>query len=145
MRVSDLYRGLLLLYPADFRKQFSEEMISVFEQRAGECAANREPVAFAFFVMEFFGIVKGACIMWLAKVLPANRKPSRPEAAAATVGPMTISELTEQRDAAIKDMVASIAEHDFINARRYSYEEVRLKRLLQDLEDGISVTGSRTA
>ena len=32
MKLSDLYRFLLLLYPASFRRQFSEEMISVLEQ-----------------------------------------------------------------------------------------------------------------
>ena len=42
MKLIDLYRVLLLLYPADFRQQFSEEMISVFEQRAGERLANRD-------------------------------------------------------------------------------------------------------
>jgi hypothetical protein len=31
-------------------------------------------------------------------------------------------------------MVASIAKHDFLNARRYSYEESRLKMALYDLE-----------
>jgi hypothetical protein len=48
MRVVDLYRGLLFLYPADFRDQFSEEMVSVFQQRAGE-----RPGIFSFFAREF--------------------------------------------------------------------------------------------
>ena len=138
MKVVDLYRGLLFLYPGDFRNQFSEEMISVFQQRAGE-----RPETFQFFLSEFSGIAKGACIMWLAKILTRNPSPS--EAEDATCTPVTIAELTSQRQAAIRKMVASIAKHDFLNARRYSYEEVRLKRILRDLEDGISVPGGSTA
>ena len=138
MRVVDLYRGLLFLYPGDFRNQFSEEMISVFQQRAGE-----RPETFQFFLSEFSGIAKGACIMWLAKILTRNPSPS--EAEDATCTPVTTAELNSQRQAAIRKMVASIAKHDFLNARRYSYEEVRLKRILRDLEDGISVPGRSTA
>jgi hypothetical protein len=138
MRVVDLYRGLLLLYPGDFRNQFSEEMISVFQQRAGE-----RPETFEFFLREFSGIAKGACIMWLAKILTSNPSPS--EAEDATYTPLTVVELNCQRQSAIKKMVASIARHDFLNARRYSYEETRLKRVLRDLEDGTPAPGNRTA
>jgi hypothetical protein len=138
MRVVDLYGSLLFFYPADFRNQFSEEMICVFQQRAGEC-----PGTCNFFVREFSSIAKGACIMWLAKILTRNPSPS--EAEDATCTPVTIAELNSQRQTAIRKMVASIAKHDFLNARRYSYEEVRLKRILGDLEDGISAPGSSTA
>lgn len=138
MRVVDLYRGLLFLYPVAFRDQFSEEMISVFQQRAAE-----RPGTFNFFVREFSSIANGACIMWLAKILTRNPSPS--EAADATCTPVTIADLNSQRQTAIRKMVASIARHDFLNARRYSNEETRLKRILQDLEEGISVPGSRTS
>jgi hypothetical protein len=129
MRVVDLYRSVLFLYPADFRNQFSEEMISVFQQRAAE-----RPGAFYFFVREFSSIAKGACIMWLAKNL--TRHPSPSEATDTTGTTLTISELDNQRQTAIRKMVASIARHDFLNARRYSNEETRLKRVLHDLEKG---------
>lgn len=138
MRVVDLYRSLLFLYPGDFRNQFSEEMISVFQQRAAE-----RPGTFNFFVREFSSIVKGACTMWLAKIL--TRHPSPSEAADATCTRVTIAELDSQRQTAIRKMVASIARHDFLNARRYSNEEVRLKRILRDLEDGTPAPGRETA
>jgi hypothetical protein len=140
MRVVDLYRGLLFLYPVSFRNQFSEEMISVFQRRAAERSGT-----FKFFVREFSSIAKGACIMWLAKILSVNRNPSPSEATDATCTPVTIAELDSQRQTAIRKMVASIARHDFLNARRYSYEEARLKRILRDLEEGISLPGSRTS
>jgi len=46
--------------------------------------------------------------------------------------PFPTAEVARLRDAAIRNMVAAIARHDFNNARRYSYEEARLKTLLQD-------------
>jgi hypothetical protein len=140
MKALDLYRGLLFLYPGDFRNQFSEEMISVFQQRAGE-----RPETFKFFLREFSSIVKGACIMWLAKILTFKRNPSPSEGEDATCTPVTVAELTSQRQTAIEKMVASIAKHDFLTARRYSYEEIRLKRILHDLEDGISAPEGSTA
>jgi hypothetical protein len=129
MRVVDLYRGLLFLYPVAFRAQFSEEMVSVFQQRAGE-----RPGIFSFFAREFFSIAKGACTMWLAKILTVNSNPPPSEAADATYSPVNIAEINSRRLTAIRMMVASIAKHDFLNARRYSYEESRLKRALYDLE-----------
>lgn len=128
MRATDVYRGLLLLYPADFRNQFSGEMISVFEQRAGERFADRNSAPVAFFVIEFLSLLKGAFIMWLAETLTQDRNPSPADA---TDTP-TLEELTKLRATAIKKMCASIAEHDFNTARQYSYEEARLKNLLRD-------------
>jgi hypothetical protein len=139
MRLLDLYRGFLFLYPGDFRRQFSQEMISVFQQRAGE---RRESLP--FFLREFSSIVKGASIMWLAKVLSVNRDPS-PLEENTTGTPVTVAELDSQRQSAIKKMVASIARHDFPNARRYSYEEARLKRMLCDREAGSLPSGSGSA
>ncbi len=47
--------------------------------------------------------------------------------------PLTLAEGAKQRETAIRNMVASIARHDFTNARRYSEEETRLKNFIQDL------------
>jgi hypothetical protein len=130
MRAADIYRCALVFYPREFREQFSEEMISVFEQRAGEHFAGRELAPFAFLLREFFGIMKGAHVMWLSKFLPVDRDGLRPDTSVSSTATVTASEVKLQRDAAIRNMVAAIAEHDFINARRYSYEEMRLKNIL---------------
>jgi hypothetical protein len=145
MRFNHIYRGLLLLYPADFRNQFSEEMICVFEQRAGERLASRNSATFVFVVTELSGILKGACTMWLAKILTVRRNSSSADTSNPPAAALTVAEAIKRRDAAIKKMVASIAAHDFINARRYSEEETRLKNLLQDLENGLPIGKSRTA
>ena len=134
MKALDLFRGLLFLYPRDFRGQFSEEMITVFQQRLGE-----RPESFKFLLWEFFSIAKGACIMWLARIRTLNVNPAPTEAEGASCASVTVAELNRQRQTAIKEMVTSIARHDFLNARRYSYEEVRLKRILRDLENGTTL------
>jgi hypothetical protein len=133
MRANYCFRALLLLYPADFRRQFSAEMLCVFEQRAGEPFANGNSATFAFLLWEFFSILKGAYTMWFARMLQINRNhlPSQPTST--NLEPLTFAEATKQREAAIRNMVSSIARHDFINARRYSEEETRLKNLVQDL------------
>ena len=133
MRFSNTYRILLFLYPADFRRRFSAEMLLVFEQRVNEHLANRGSGPFAFLLIEFWGIMKGAYIMWFAKILGNNRKSLSREATTSSIEPLTVAEATKRRDAAIKNMVASIAKHDFSSARRYSYEETRLKNLIWDL------------
>jgi hypothetical protein len=145
MKMSTLYRALLHLYPASFRKQFSEEMICVFEQRAGERFANRKSASIVFLFTEFSGIVRGAIIMWLARILAAQRNPSSSNAVNSSSEPLSIAQVATQRDTAIRNMVAAITQHDFSNARTYSYEEARLKRLLQDMEKPAPVGHSTTA
>jgi hypothetical protein len=50
-------------------------------------------------------------------------------------------EAARQRALAIQNMVAAIANHDFVAARRYSDEETRLKRALRRFEsDGAEVS-----
>ena len=61
--------------------------------------------------------------MWLAKILYRQPHSSPSEAEDVTGTPVTIAEVESQRQTAIRKMVASIAKHDFLNARRYSYEE----------------------
>jgi hypothetical protein len=142
LKLSDLYRVLLLLYPADFRSQFSEEMISVFQQRAGERFANRDSQPIAWLAIEFLSIVKGAHTMWLTRILPFHHNSSSCDA---TEAPLTVAEVAHRRRAAIKGMCTAIAKHDFINARRYSNEEARLEHLLAEMNRGISIGQSRTA
>ena len=74
MRFSNTYRILLFLYPADFRRHFSAEMLFVFEQRENEHLTDRGSTPFAFLLTEFWGIMKGAYIMWFAKIIGVNRK-----------------------------------------------------------------------
>lgn len=146
MRFRNIYRILLFLYPAEFRRRFATEMLFVFEQRANEHPTDRGSAPVAFLLTEFSGIMKGAYIMWFARILGVNRKSLSQEARTSSFEPLTVAEATRQRGAAIEKMVASIATHDFSSARQYSYEETRLKNLIRDLaNEGGPITSSVTA
>jgi hypothetical protein len=131
-KTTTVFRALLWLYPSEFRQQFSQEMISVFEQRAGELFADRGAVSFALLLTEFFAIVKGANIMWFSKILPFRREQS--ESGGTTAHILSVEEATKLRTQAIEKMVAAITDHDFVTARRYSDEEARLKHVLVELQ-----------
>jgi hypothetical protein len=105
-------------------------MISVFE-RSGQVPKNRRIEPSAFLLAESCGVLKGASLMWLTRILPIDRNHSRRNTEPAAAGILSVEEATRQRDAAIKNMTAAIAEHDFVNARRYSNEEVRLTRAIE--------------
>jgi hypothetical protein len=150
MRISDFYRGLLRLYPADFQKQFSEEMLGVFEQRAAEHFASGGTASIAFVVKEFISIAKGGCMMRMARTFAIyrdkfQRNNSQPATVNLTQAPLTIAEAAKQHDTAIKNMVTAIAGQDFPKARQYSYEEIRLKNLLKDLQNEVAAGNSETA
>lgn len=83
--------------------------------------------------------------MWLGRIVSINRKQIRagiPESSGAS---LTVAQAIEQRNVAIKNMVAAIATHDFLNARRYSDEEIRLKAFIERSERGGRVESVGTA
>ena len=54
-----LYRTLLRLYPAAFRREFGEEMIAVFREAQADAATGRLAGA-SFLWREVFGVIGGA-------------------------------------------------------------------------------------
>jgi hypothetical protein len=135
MKSIHFHRALIYLYPENFRRQFSEEMISVFERRAGERFVNRKSVSVAFLLSEFCGIVRGASSMWLANLLSGSQESSVSNEVDSIAEPVSIVEVTRQRETAIKNMVAAITRHDFSQARHYSYQEAHLNRRAQEMQD----------
>jgi hypothetical protein len=133
MKPASLYKRLLWLYPPGFRKEFSAEMLEVFQQRAKDRFAGKE-LPFVFFCAEFIGLIKGAYVMWLSKVVSINRKPVQSQTAEAET-PLTLAHAKAARQGALNRMVAAIANHDFVNARRYSEEEHRLTAFIRTSEN----------
>jgi hypothetical protein len=144
MKMRDFYRGFLRLYPADFHKQFAEEMLGVLEQTSADHFANRGTASIALVVKEFISIAKGACIMRMSKIFAPPRNNSQPGTVTPTHTPLTLAEASQQHDAAVKNMVTAIAGHDFPKARQYSYEEIRLKSLLRELQNGVPAARTET-
>src|SRR6266700_1900425 len=58
----NIYRHLLLLYPASHRQVFSEEMIAVFGAMQAETASKGLVARSLFFVREVAGVVTGALL-----------------------------------------------------------------------------------
>jgi hypothetical protein len=139
MTSNRIFRCLLWLYPLDYRRQFSEEMASVFEQRPGEVSKESRILSCAFLLSETSGIFKGAFLMWLTKIVAMNRTRSQCGPELPVTPLLSMEEAARQRSAAIRSTVAAIAEHDFVGARRYSDEEVRLAQVLETLQsDGLA-------
>jgi hypothetical protein len=162
MDVVRCYRMLVRLYPGDFRRQFSGEMLHVFEQRASERFAFGKTASIVFVFREFASLLRGAQTMWMAKVfstakdvLKDNLVPDRKKEhvllpllfrrektligagdETGDTNPETVlnaADIQKLRDAAINNMVRAIAGHDFPGARHYSAEENRLQRLLREV------------
>jgi hypothetical protein len=131
MSILTCYRFLLGFYPNDFRGQFSEEMLQVFEQRAHVRLAVGKTASITFIICEFFGLLRGAQTMWMEKILPMKQKQQIDQPI--PEGALSLADLRKLREEAISRMVQAIATHDFPGTRRYSEEEVRLTRLLTSL------------
>ena len=58
----NIYRHLLLLYPASHRQVFGEEMIAVFGEMQAETASKGVVARSLFFVRETAGVVTGALL-----------------------------------------------------------------------------------
>ena len=76
--------------------------------------------------------------MWFSKILPFRREQSEP---GATTPILSAEEATKLRTQAIEKMVAAIADHNFVTARRYSDEETRLKHVLEELQNPLAKHG----
>src|SRR5216684_1676245 len=60
--VCNIYRHLLLLYPASYRQVFGEEMITVFREMRAETASRGVLARSVFFVREAAGVMTGALL-----------------------------------------------------------------------------------
>jgi hypothetical protein len=112
--------------------QFAAEMVNIFEQRVHDRFADGRFPAFVFVLAEFFGVMKGAYVMWFSKILKSDTKPSKLSVTTPKVH--NAEEGIKLRQDAIRRMVAAIADHDFVTARHHSDEEVRLRHAIEDLQ-----------
>jgi hypothetical protein len=78
--------------------------------------------------------VKAANVMWFTKIMSFDRSRSEFGLEAATTPILNAEEATKHRKHVIQKIVAAIADHDVVSARRYSDEESRLKHFLEELE-----------
>jgi hypothetical protein len=72
--------------------------------------------------------------MWLTKIVAMYRIRAQCGPELPVTPLLSMEEAARQRATAIRSMVAAIAEHDFVCARRNSDEEVRLAQALERLQ-----------
>lgn len=82
--------------------------------------------------------------MWIFRFIPSRPKASPSNAATPDQEELSIAAVTRQRAAAINSMVAALRHFRFVEARRHSYEEIRLNRLLETLNAGSSADRKAT-
>lgn len=140
MNMLACYRFLLRFYADDFRRQFSEEMLHVFEQKARERMGNGKTASVLFVLRELVSLLRGAHAMWMEKILPLRWK--QETQAGTPENALSPAEISKRREQAAARMVQAIANHDFPGARYYSAEEIRLKVLLLE---GSGPAGSQHA
>ena len=122
MKLKQVYRTLLWLYPKDYRTLFADEMLDVFGKKAEE-RGGRGRLALARFVQsELIGLMFGAGAEWIARLTAENS--SRGHALCMTVGqsalPSELIEAGSRVEILITRTVHAIANHDFPGARLYS-------------------------
>ncbi|HEY7307470.1 MAG TPA: hypothetical protein VH601_25320 [Bryobacteraceae bacterium] len=139
MRINQIYRALLQLYPADYRKAFAAEMLGVFEKAALEHAGKR--AAFGrFATAELFGLITGAGAEWIARFTMVNsiRRRSALGICAQSGGSAVPEEVIQAQDrvsSLVGRIVHAIANHDFPAARSYAYEESKERENLRLLRE----------
>jgi hypothetical protein len=154
MNLERAYRALLRLYPKDYQALFAAEMLISFGQAAGERRRQAGLAFIRFLLGELMGLLCGAGAEWVAK-LTGNRPAGgrsltdfptmRPRAvlefaetgvnASQTGLPREVMEAQERIAILVRHMVHAIANHDFSNARRYSYEERQARHELRRLRE----------
>jgi hypothetical protein len=70
--MSSLYHSLLHLYPAGYRREFGEEMLTVFRQAQMEAEQQGMPAPISFWVREVQGLLTGALREHLRPMTPAS-------------------------------------------------------------------------
>jgi len=68
------FQTLLMFYPAPYRNLFGREMVSVFEQAAGDFAPRGFPAYCAFLYLEFAGLIAGAFSAWSDEYMQRSRR-----------------------------------------------------------------------
>jgi hypothetical protein len=164
VKLGRAYRILVRLYPRDYKALFAVEMQTAFERASEEHQLRGIPVFIRFLVGEFVGLLIGAGAEWIAKFttdssvrgrfLPDLRM-MRPPGVSRELWfagpylstrqvslPDEVIEAQARISMLIQRMVHGIANHDFPDARRCSYEERQARDQLRRLREQYNIDDS---
>jgi hypothetical protein len=121
-----VFRLFLLLYPAEYRRIFGEEMTNTFEELGHEHGWSVR-----FVIAELGGLIRGAASAWLERRRPAvaTDGPARPWM------PREVVEAQQRVDEHVAAMVHAIANHQFERARELSNQEREARANLDRLRE----------
>lgn len=129
------YQFCLLLYPRDYRDQFAEEMILVFEEASAEASSHGWAWQMRFLFGEFAGLV-GASVR--ARIEPRSVVPAPAQNSTARWVPKDLADAQRRVDETIAGMVHAIANHQFERARFFSNQERVARENLRILRERYS-------
>jgi hypothetical protein len=72
--------------------------------------------------------------MWIEKLIPSRPKSLPLNPPSQNDDTLSVAAVSRQHQAAISNMVTALRRSDFVEARKHSNEEIRLKRLLNTLK-----------
>ena len=121
-----MYSLVLGAYPADFKAQFASEMLMVFEQRASQHRVHGELRFMTFLIKELGGLLSGA----LRERVGRDKVISAPPELAL---PSDVVGAEKYLKVVSGQLIAAIANHDFVNARYYDEQDRKVRALLADL------------
>jgi hypothetical protein len=117
------YSILLGLYPIDFRVEFGDEMVTVFQQAAAEHRESGCASLLPFALREMLGLVAGA----------ARARVSNAAASGDLPFPTDVGSAERYLEFVSRRLIQAIASHDFPNARFYDGQDRRARALLARL------------
>jgi hypothetical protein len=128
------YYLILSLYPAEYRANFGQEMLEVFETAAERSRREGSLARLRFAGRELTGVLAGLTKEWAARsATPHSYVSSRCALQPEPEMPSGIVETQQRLKWLIGHMEFAIAHHDFPSARRYSYEERAVREHLTQL------------
>lgn len=129
-----IYAAFLRLYPREYRDLFGPEVLAVFAQAADDRRRCGQGAFLRFLMIELSGAVASAARCWIHRL--SLRERSSPEIAGNRTHLFSsVEEAQNLIELNIKRMTHAIANHDFVGARQYSFEERKAREELHRLRD----------
>jgi hypothetical protein len=136
------YATLLRLYPPEYRALFAAEMLAVFKEAAEEQHAGGGLAYLRFAALELIGLLIGAAVEWVEKILrPASYSESGcTRAQTQSTLPQEVMEAQARVNLSVNRMVHAIANHQFEKVRFYSSEEYKARENLRVLREKYNIS-----
>lgn len=132
MKSIDLYKLILRPFPREFRAQFAEEMISVFQQALCDAEKDGTVSRIRLVSSELAGLARGCLREWQRLLTSRKHRPVG-RICDEFVVPTSVEEAERYIELASRRVISAIANHQFASARIYDRNERRAREVLAEL------------